>query len=60
MLLTKSELKQLDLLKTKKPLYRFSLMSQLINDQFEAMKAGIRFKNPTISTQELRECLFLR
>ncbi len=58
--LTHSEIQQLDLLKKRSPTDRFLLMSQLINDQFEAMKAGIRYKNPTIDEKELKQCLRTR
>jgi hypothetical protein len=57
MYLTPSEIQQLDLLKKKSPSDRFLLMSQLINDQFEAMKAGLKYKNPNIDGKELKQCL---
>ncbi len=57
MYLTHSEIQQLDMLKRKSPSERFLLMSQLINDQFEAMKAGIKYKNPNIDEKELKQCL---
>jgi hypothetical protein len=57
MYLTPSEIQQLDLLKKKSPSDRFLLMSQLINDQFEAMKAGLKYKNPNIDEKELKQCL---
>ncbi len=60
MYLTHSELQQLDLLKKRSPSDRFLLMSQLINDQFEAMKAGIKYKNPNIDEKELKQCLKTR
>lgn len=56
MYLSQSELKQLELLKKKKPAERFLLMAQLIGEQFEAMKAGIRYQNPRMSDKELDEC----
>ncbi len=57
MYLTHSEIQQLDLLKKKAPSDRFSLMIQLISDQFEAMKAGLRYKNQNINNKELEQCL---
>lgn len=60
MYLTHSEIQQLDLLKKKSPSDRFSLMVQLIGDQIEAMKAGIKHKNPNISDKELEQCLKTR
>jgi hypothetical protein len=61
MYLTHSEIQQLDLLKKKSPSDRFSLMIQLIGDQIEAMKAGIKHKNPTnISDKELEQYLKTR
>ena len=60
MYLTHSEIRQLDMLKKKNPSERFLLMSQLINDQFEVMKAGIKYKNPNIDEKELKQCLKAR
>ena len=57
MCLTQSEIQQLDLLKKRSPSDRFLLISQLINDQFEAMKAGLKYKNPNIDEKELKQCL---
>lgn len=57
MYLTHSEIQQLDLLRKKSPSDRFLLMSQLINDQFEVMKAGLKYKNPNIDEKELKQCL---
>ena len=57
MYLSHSEIKQLDLLKKKSPSERFLLMVQLIGSQIEAMKAGIRYKNPDIDDEELKQCL---
>lgn len=57
MYLSSSELRQLDLLKKKSPAERFGFMLQLIEAQLEAMKAGIRYKNPNISDEELKKCL---
>jgi hypothetical protein len=48
------------MLKKKNPSERFLLMSQLINDQFEAMKAGLKYKNPNIDENELKQCLKAR
>ncbi|MCR4289500.1 MAG: hypothetical protein NUV86_04485 [Candidatus Scalindua sp.] len=60
MYLTHSEIQQLDMLKKKSPSERFLLMSQLINDQFEVMKAGLKYKNPNIDEKELKQCLKIR
>lgn len=60
MYLTHSEIQQLDMLKKKSPSERFLLMSQLINDQFEVMKAGLKYKNPNIDETELKQCLKTR
>jgi hypothetical protein len=57
MYLSASELKQLDLLKEKSPQARFALMLELIDAQLEAMRAGIRYRNPDISNEELEKCL---
>jgi len=57
MYLSSSEQKQLDLLKKKTPIERFVLMSQLIADQIEAMKTGLRYKNPNIDDKGLDQCL---
>ena len=57
MYLSISEIRQLDLLKKKSPAERFLFMAQLIEEQLEAMKAGIRYKNPKISNKELKRCL---
>ncbi len=32
-------------------------MTQLIGDQIEVMKAGLRFKNPDYDDKELEQCL---
>ncbi len=60
MYLTPSEIQQLDLFKKKSPSDRFLLMTQLINDQIEAMKAGLRYKKPNIDDKELEQCLKAR
>lgn len=57
MYLSDSELRQLDLLKKKSPAERFIFMVQLIEEQLEAMRAGIRYKNPKMSDEELKKCL---
>jgi hypothetical protein len=57
MYLSLSELQQLDLLMKKKPAERFLLMAQLIGEQIEAMKAGIKYKNPKIDNEELHKCM---
>ena len=57
MYLSNSEVQQLDLLKKKSPAERFLLMTQLINEQIEFMKAGIRYRNPNIKEKELMQCL---
>ena len=60
MYLTHSEIRQLDLLKRKSPSERFLLISQFINDQFEVMKAGLKYKYPNIDEKELKQCLKTR
>ena len=55
-----SEIKQLELLKKKAPVERFRLMTRLIQNQLEAMQAGIRHEHPDISEKELRKCLKTR
>ncbi|MHC4307895.1 MAG: hypothetical protein ACYSR7_04650 [Planctomycetota bacterium] len=60
MYLTHYEIRQLDMIKKKSPSERFLLMSQLINDQFEVMKAGLKYKNPNIDEKELKQCLKAR
>lgn len=54
MYLSVSELKQLELLKKKSPQERFGMMLGLIQQQLEAMKSGIRYRNPGISEEELK------
>lgn len=53
--MTKSERKQLDMLRAKTPEQRFTMMSDLIDAQFGAMKAGIKFQNPEITDLELEK-----
>lgn len=60
MYLSPSELKQLDLLMKKNPAERFLLMAQLIGEQIEVMKAGIKYKNPGMDNEELSKCLKMR
>ncbi len=55
--LSVSELKQLELLKKKSPQERFGMMLGLIQQQIEAMKSGIRYRNPGISEEELKICM---
>ena len=57
MTLSNSELRQLDLLKKKTPSERFAMMTELIQSQIEAMKAGIRYRNPNITEEEVKERL---
>jgi hypothetical protein len=57
--LTHPEIQQLDLLRDKRPSDRFLLMVQLIGGQFEALKAGLRYKHPDIDEEELGQCLKL-
>ena len=57
MYLSNSELRQLDLLKKKKPSDRFLLMAQLIGGQIEVMKAGIKYRSPDMDERELERCL---
>ncbi|MCJ7508962.1 MAG: hypothetical protein MUO85_09590 [candidate division Zixibacteria bacterium] len=57
MYLSSAELKQLELLREKTITERFNLMTQLIDAQMEAMRAGIRYKKPKMSDKELRKCL---
>lgn len=60
MYLSKSELKQIDLLKGKKPSERFQMMLGLIGDQIEVMKAGLMHKNPGMNNEEIHQCLMSR
>ncbi len=53
MYLTHSEIQRLNLLKKRSPSDRFLLMSQLINYQFEAMKAGLKYKNPNFDEKNI-------
>lgn len=57
MYLTNSELQQLSLLKVKKPSERFAFMLGLIQEQVEAMKAGIKYQNPNLDNEGLEKCL---
>lgn len=57
MYLSNSELEQLNLLKKRTPVERFIIMAQLIAGQVEAMKAGIKYRNPHITKEELGQCL---
>jgi hypothetical protein len=56
MYLSRSEIKQLDLLKKKSPIDRFLLMAQLIEGQIEAMRAGIKYQNPNLDEKGLKQC----
>lgn len=58
--LSQAELKQLELLRKMKPAERFLLMAQLIDEQFEAMRAGIRYQNPHLSNKEIEKRLRIR
>ncbi len=60
MYLSDSEKEQLDLLKEKSPSERFLLMAQLISGQIEAMKAGLRYNNPDLDEEKLKQCLQTR
>lgn len=55
--LTKDEIKQLNLLKKKKPVERFKMMVQLIDSQFKAMRIGIKYLNPQFTDEEIERCL---
>ena len=55
--MTKAEIKQLEMLRTKTPEQRFAMMTDLIGAQFDAMRAGIKFQNPGITRKELNELL---
>ncbi|MFH1784546.1 MAG: hypothetical protein ABH868_06610 [bacterium] len=56
MYLTDSEIKQLELLKKKTPAQRFLMMADLINAQIEAMREGLKYKNPKMSDKEIDKC----
>lgn len=47
----------MDLLKEKTSAERFVLMLQLIEEQLEAMRCGIRYQNPDMSEEEVEKCL---
>lgn len=57
MILSESEIKQLEFLKTLQPSERFGMMVELIDSQFEAMRSGIRYMNPNMGEKEVNECL---
>ena len=57
MYLTHSEIRQLELLRKKRPSDRFLLMVQLVDGQIKALKAGLRYKHPDIDDEELEQCL---
>lgn len=57
MYLSKTETKQLELLKKKGPVERFILMTQLISGQFEFMKAGLRYTNSELDDEGFKQCL---
>ena len=57
MLLSKEEIKQINLLKKKTPQQRFKMMTNLINSQFKAMRAGIKYLNPQFTDEEVEQCL---
>lgn len=48
---------QLNLLRGKSPSQRFAIMVDLIGSQIEAMRSGIRHRNPKISDKEVKKCL---
>ena len=48
-----AERKQLEKLRAKTPEQRFAMMTDLIDAQFEAMKAGIKFQNPGAGETEI-------
>ncbi len=54
---SKAYIKQLEILKKKTPAERFLIMVDLIEGQIEAMRAGIRFKNPKFNNEEIEKCL---
>ena len=47
--MTKAEVRQLEMLRAKTPEQRFAMMVDLIDAQFDAMRAGIKFQNPGVS-----------
>ncbi|MBI4803582.1 MAG: hypothetical protein HY796_13770 [Elusimicrobia bacterium] len=51
--MTKADIKQLEMLRTKTPEQRFAMMVDLIGAQFDAMRAGIKFQNPEAAEPEL-------
>ena len=53
--MAKAEIRQLEMLRAKTPEQRFAMMADLIDAQFEAMKAGIKFQNPEITGIELEK-----
>ncbi|MDT8286744.1 MAG: hypothetical protein RQ748_06505 [Elusimicrobiales bacterium] len=51
----KASAKQLELLRGKTPEQRFAMMSDLMDAQFESMRAGIKYYNPAATEAELDE-----
>ncbi|MEI7481254.1 MAG: hypothetical protein WCK75_02780 [Elusimicrobiota bacterium] len=53
--MTKAETIHLEMLRAKTPEQRFAMMVDLMDAQFNAMRAGIKFNNPGISDAELEK-----
>lgn len=51
--MTKTEIKQLEMMREKTPEQRFAMMTDLMGAQFDAMKAGIKFQNPRAGEAEI-------
>ncbi|MBI4655506.1 MAG: hypothetical protein HY746_02040 [Elusimicrobia bacterium] len=51
--MTKAEMKQIEMLRAKTPKQRFQMMADMINAQFEAVRASIKYQNPGITQKEL-------
>ncbi len=54
---SKAEIKQLKIHRAKTPAERFFIMADLIDGQFDVMRAGIRFQNPEFTNEEIEKCL---
>jgi predicted metal-dependent TIM-barrel fold hydrolase len=57
MLFSEYDIKQMEILKARKPIERFLIMTDLIYGQINIMKAGIRFQNPGFNNKEIEKCL---
>lgn len=51
--MTKTDAKHMEILRSKTPEQRFAMMCDLMDAQFESMRAGIKYYNPSATEAEL-------